>query len=191
MLAVTNMALLRLKQIFVRYVSHEIRSPLNIVHAGLDLLMLTVKAADPTAPFISIDRSTADFIFQMFFASESAINILNDLLQYEHMEAGTFSLSLSAVCIAGSFHKKLGWATMLANQKDILFTVEDSTLATEFGPLDSVAVIDGDEESGGGLVTESNLVVQRDAFLDIDAYRVDQVIRNLITNAVPSESELH
>jgi hypothetical protein len=50
--------------------------------------MLTVKAADPTAPFISIDRSTADFIFQMFFASESAINILNDLLQYEHMEAG-------------------------------------------------------------------------------------------------------
>ena len=54
---------------------------------------------------------------------------------------GTFSLSLSAVCIAGSFHNKLGWATMLANQKDILFTVEDSTLATEFGPLDSVAVI--------------------------------------------------
>ena len=54
---------------------------------------------------------------------------------------GTFSLSLSAVCIAGSFHNKLGWATMLANQKDIHFTMEDSTLATEFGPLDSVAVI--------------------------------------------------
>lgn len=55
--------------------------------------------------------------------------------------AGTFSLSLSAVCVAGSFHDKLGWATMLANQKSILFTVEDSTLATEFGLADSVAVI--------------------------------------------------
>jgi hypothetical protein len=30
---------------------------------------------------------------------------------------------------------------MLANQKSILFTVEDSTLATEFGLADSVAVI--------------------------------------------------
>ena len=64
------------------------RSPLNIVHAGLDLLVLTIKAADPSSPSISIDRSTADFVFQMFFASESAINILNDLLQYEHIEAG-------------------------------------------------------------------------------------------------------
>ena len=74
------------------YVAHlsvlDARSPLNIVHAGLDLLLLTIKAADPAAPFVPIDRSTADFIFQMFFASESAINILNDLLQYEHIEAG-------------------------------------------------------------------------------------------------------
>jgi len=63
--------------------------------------MLTVKAANPTAPFISIDRSTADFIFQMFFASESAINILNDLLQYEHMEAGHVRMMLKFRC--GSF----------------------------------------------------------------------------------------
>jgi hypothetical protein len=63
---------------------------LNIVHAGLDLLQLTIKAADPTSPFVSIDRSTADFVFQMFFASESAINILNDLLQYEHIESGDY-----------------------------------------------------------------------------------------------------
>lgn len=62
---------------------------MNIVHAGLDLLLLTIKAADPAAPFVPIDRSTTDFIFfQMFFASESAINTLNDLLQYEHIEAG-------------------------------------------------------------------------------------------------------
>eukprot|EP01036_Dinobryon_divergens_P061796 gene61796-biopygen28281 len=32
MFAVTKTNLLRLKQIFVRYVSHEIRSPLNVVH---------------------------------------------------------------------------------------------------------------------------------------------------------------
>jgi hypothetical protein len=61
---------------------------LNVVHVGLEMLVSLIKSADPTSPFIFIDRSTTDFIIQMFFSSESAINILNDLLQYEHMEAG-------------------------------------------------------------------------------------------------------
>ena len=64
------------------------RSPLNVVHAGLDLLLAEVRSEDPTSPHVPIQRSTADFIVHMFTSSESAINILNDLLQYEHMEAG-------------------------------------------------------------------------------------------------------
>ena len=67
------------------------RSPLNVVHVGLEMLVSLINRADPTSPFISIDRDTADFIIQMFFSSESAINILNDLLQYEHIEAGTYT----------------------------------------------------------------------------------------------------
>eukprot|EP01035_Chromulina_nebulosa_P069343 gene69343-biopygen24678 len=63
-------------------------SPLNVVHVGLEMLVSLINSADLTSPFISIDRDTADFIKQMFFSSESAINILNDLLQYEHIEAG-------------------------------------------------------------------------------------------------------
>ena len=61
---------------------------MNVVHVGLEMLVSLIKSADPTSPFISIDRSTLDFIKQMFLCSESAINILNDLLQYEHIEAG-------------------------------------------------------------------------------------------------------
>lgn len=64
------------------------RSPLNVVHVGLEMLLTEIRKSDPASPFVSIDRSTADFIVHMFTSSESAINILNDLLQYEHMEAG-------------------------------------------------------------------------------------------------------
>ena len=110
MIAITSANLLRMKQIFVRYVSHEIRydvsaeiyhyaiiicdghilcrSPLNVVHVGLEMLVSVINSAGASAPSISIDRSTADFVLQMFFSSESAINILNDLLHYEHIEAG-------------------------------------------------------------------------------------------------------
>ena len=59
-----------------------------MVHVGLEMLVSQINRADPTSPFIPIDRSTADFIKDMFFSSKSAIHILNDLLQYEHIEAG-------------------------------------------------------------------------------------------------------
>ena len=59
-----------------------------MVHAGLDLLVAEIKNADPIGGTVLIERRTADFVIQMFSASESAINILNDLLQYEHIEAG-------------------------------------------------------------------------------------------------------
>eukprot|EP01035_Chromulina_nebulosa_P069348 gene69348-biopygen25639 len=49
MFAVTKSNLLRLKQIFVRYVSHEIRSPLNVVHVGLEMLVSLINSADPTS----------------------------------------------------------------------------------------------------------------------------------------------
>ena len=59
-----------------------------MVHAGLDLLMAEIKDADPEAATVPISRSTVELIQCIFSSSESAIEILNDLLQYEQMDAG-------------------------------------------------------------------------------------------------------
>ena len=100
---------------------------------------------------VSIERSTADFIQHMFAASESAINILNDLLQYEHMEAGcrsqirnfpalntvfhagNLNLEPTWVPLARALENRFGWAMILADQSDISFEIRDETSATEFG----------------------------------------------------------
>ena len=65
------------------------RSPLNVVHAGLDLLISEIKEADPEAAMVPISRSTVDLIQHIFSSSESAIELLNDLLHYEQIDAGT------------------------------------------------------------------------------------------------------
>lgn len=111
--AVFSMEMLSLKQVFVRYVSHEIRyylrsafsfsdtiytyvnitrSPLNVVHAGLDILR------DELRDYIAVETATQGnssnqkgllgLVEDMFAASDSAITILNDLLNYENMDAG-------------------------------------------------------------------------------------------------------
>ena len=137
-----------------------------MVHVGLEMLVSLINRADPTSPSISIDRDTADFIKQMFFSSESAINILNDLLQYEHIESGrqhelvmilqlgeyliilpstigTFRLSCEALSLVNVLENKFGWANVMASQKGVAFRVNDTSLATEFGPIASVTMAGG------------------------------------------------
>ena len=58
------------------------------MHAGLDLLMAEIKEADPEAATVPISRSTVELILQIFSSSESAIELLNDLLDYEQIDAG-------------------------------------------------------------------------------------------------------
>ena len=85
-------AILQLKREFVRDVSHEIRSPLNVVHAGLELLRADLVAAGALS-------STLTLLQDIFFASSAAIEILNDMLQYEHIDSGTFKLDCAMVSI--------------------------------------------------------------------------------------------
>ena len=70
---------------FVRYVSHEIRSPLNIVHMGLKLLKLN----DNNPEFVKERLQT---ISDIEGSCDTAIQTLNGLLDYEKLEAGIMKL---------------------------------------------------------------------------------------------------
>ena len=61
-----------------------------MVHAGLDLLIAEIKDTDPEAETVPINCSTVELIQQIFSSSESAIDLLNDLLQYEQIDAGGY-----------------------------------------------------------------------------------------------------
>mmetsp|Transcript_16561 Transcript_16561/g.24068 ORF Transcript_16561/g.24068 Transcript_16561/m.24068 type:complete len:426 (-) Transcript_16561:1005-2282(-) len=131
-LAIANMKSLGLKQVFVRYVSHEIRSPLNVVHAGLEILRSELNNLTQSAT-LQVNNSLSELMDDIYSASETAIEILNDLLHYEHMDAGTFNLELSWRPLAQLFQSKLHWAAILAEKNMVNLKIFDSTLASEFG----------------------------------------------------------
>ena len=92
------------------------------------------------------------------------------------LSAGIFNLELSWRELDGSFHNKLNWAQIMADKGSITLSLVDCTLATR------VPVGGADVEQGGGM--DLSLRLQRDVYFHMDVFRVDQVIRNIITNAV-------
>lgn len=115
------------------------------MHAGLEILRseLTTLTRD-TLELAS--ESIKLLIEDIYSSSETAIEILNDLLHYEHMDAGTFNLELCWRPLARLLEGKLHWAAILAEKKGVQLVVLDDTIASEFG-IDSTGLLDSVSQS--------------------------------------------
>lgn len=91
----TTMQLLSQKQSYVRFVSHEIRSPLSIVSAGLEFAIGMLSGLGELSEASRIEL--LDLATDVAEATDTAVNILNDLLQYESMDAGMFKIEPASV----------------------------------------------------------------------------------------------
>ena len=84
--------MLELKRTFVRMVSHEIRTPLNVVLTGLKVIekeLLKRVGEDELLDTVRDSKASCD----------TSIDLLNDLLAYEKLEAGIMSLDKSLVAV--------------------------------------------------------------------------------------------
>lgn len=135
------------KRAYVRYVSHEIRSPMNVVSAGLELLRQEIAELNTSAPTID------ELLLDITDSSETAINILNDLLHYENMDAGKFSVEMVSTHPAGCF---------------------------KFRNLSVVAKRHGLNMSVLPMRTDIDMM---HLCCHVDVYRMEQVLRNLFTNS--------
>ena len=83
-------ALVDAKKSYVRYISHEMRTPLNAATLGLNMLVTQLKKnKNPTSADMELSESLGD----IQLACSTAVDILNDLLSFEKLESGILVLN--------------------------------------------------------------------------------------------------
>jgi signal transduction histidine kinase/FixJ family two-component response regulator len=169
--------LLTSKRQFVRFISHEIRTPLNSVHLGLELLTeeLKVTAAQlAAASTLTMDLFSSlremvqgwqELALDMVSNGDSAVDVLNDLLNYDKIEMGTLRLDFAYVGIFTQVEKVTKAFQMQARQKGITLSLQGCCWEP-------------------ARLTEEELNRYRNLVVIGDHSRIAQILRNVMSNAL-------
>ncbi|KAJ1429452.1 histidine kinase-like ATPase [Ochromonadaceae sp. CCMP2298] len=161
------------KRRFVRFVSHEIRTPMNAVRLGMTLFSTEIDdfvaklAGKSLEEVMEVLQTTLtdwrQIAVDVLDNSEAAVDVLNDLLNYDKIESGTLQLEFSMVPVWNVLQRTFKTFVLQAREKGIVFQLEGEM----FGADASLLV--GDLGSLHCLGDET---------------RITQVLRNLMSNSL-------
>jgi signal transduction histidine kinase len=157
-----QVALLNAKKQYVRYISHELRTPLNAAFMGLTLLADDLK--NRTSPR---DVARYENVCDVQLSCSTALDTLNDLLTFEKLESGILTL-----------HKEeLNAMEFIAESVNIFKAHAKANRVTlKYQRLQPIPAADGSRDGP--------LPLERYDTITLDKFKVAQVIRNLISNAL-------
>ncbi|KAL3941588.1 MAG: hypothetical protein SGBAC_004090 [Bacillariaceae sp.] len=164
-------AILEMKRKFVRFISHEIRTPLNTVCMGLELLQAELKAPKGLDGDSKVAQEE-DISFWLNVTDDTnenahaAVEILNDLLNYDKLETGTLELETGAVLIWDLVEKTVNQFGIQAVNKKVELKLDMERPSGETIP----------DVEGAESIDPYNVVG--------DGIRLSQVLRNVISNAL-------
>lgn len=167
--------IIALKRTFVRYISHEIRSPIGVLHAGLELLSKDVNIQLVTQDFAAL-------LNDLCATSQDAVDLLDNLLDYESIDAETFSLNLQNVEVFGIFRGKLDSLRIIARAHELILEIIDPYGLIREVPIESQ--LSEERLNPGGNVLSSMF---NQTHLKVDIPKLcNQVIRNSVSSAAKS-----
>ncbi|KAJ1438103.1 histidine kinase-like ATPase [Ochromonadaceae sp. CCMP2298] len=161
------------KRRFVRFVSHEIRTPMNAVRLGMTLFSTEIDGlgaklagkslAEVMEVLQTIVADWRQIAVDVLDNTEAAVDVLNDLLNYDKIESGTLQLEFSMVPVWNVLQRTFKTFVLQAREKEIVFQLQGEM----FGADASLLVGDlGNLHCVG------------------DETRITQVLRNLISNSL-------
>jgi signal transduction histidine kinase len=165
----------------VRYLSHEVRSPLNIIASAIGFMDIDLAAL----PHSAEKASVADSLLTMRQATQDILQTMNEMLQMETINSGSLHLDLQMVP-CGELMEIIQRSGVAAREKGVRFSVQEFLSRDQNGGGGGDG---GSEGEGGGSCRERDLeslsdTAVGDIALLVDKFKIGQVVRNLVTNAV-------
>ena len=171
--------ILEAKRKFMRFVSHEVRTPLNTVVMGLKLMQEEVESMTPESQSSPDKREIIPYVIklsqQILDSAESAVTVLSDLLNYDKIEMGQLSLEPTIIGIWDLIQSCTEEFRLPFQAKNIKFALDFDSIASR-----------PDVECASPRITnaaELPYVVKERRFVG-DSIRITQVLRNLVSNAM-------
>lgn len=201
-------SVLEAKRMFIRFVSHEVRTPLNAACMGLRLLQEEIgrtlhvgmyadskfstdnKNTSKLPPLISSEsqicfaKDILGLSQEVMSNTESAVDILNDLLNYDKIEMGTMQLELTVVPIWDLVERTVSEFRLAATARKINVMLDFGSLVVQ--PPHGGDGEETDLESAAGSSMHANQLPNaiREYRILGDTIRLTQVLRNLLSNAL-------
>jgi len=186
--------LLEAKRQFVRFVSHEVRTPLNSVSMGLTVMKeeiaqsLGYKSADEmlespekgnskglknksSAKKEESSRDWFNLAHEVHTSAQSSVDVLNDLLNYDKIENGSLALELTVVPI---------WGLVDRTISEFKLPMTSKSIDLHFNLPELELIADGTSQSET-MMAQGRV---RDQKVLGDTVRITQVLRNLVSNAI-------
>ncbi len=172
--------LLKAKRHFMRYVSHEVRTPLNSVCMGLNLMQEEIQAKLTTpgsngseSAMITVDEAQAwlSLSRDVHISAQSATNVLNDFLNYDKIESRQLTLELDTITIQPLVNEIVTEFVLPAQDKKIALTVTQEKVCNDTSSRKH-SHIDMEKQT------------LKDQVVVGDKARLSQVVRNVISNAI-------
>lgn len=111
-----SLGVLSEKRGFIRYISHEVRSPLASLTDAIELLMRLMNNQTLTDDFV-------DLLTDLQFCATSVIDLLNGLLEYERIDAGLSVLDFQFTSVSNIIYEHFKTLDLMARFHDVKFSV--------------------------------------------------------------------
>lgn len=192
--------LLKAKRHFMRYVSHEVRTPLNSVCMGLSLMQEEIQSKLSSTDrnggkdaSITIDEATAwlNLSRDVHVSAQSATNVLNDFLNYDKIESRQLTLEMSVIPIQFLINQISKEFCLSALEKSINLSVtQEKVNAADVAPVttytkgNTINKIKSIKKTKLDHSDEIESQLLEDQVVVGDKARLSQVVRNVISNAI-------
>lgn len=204
-------ALLDSKRMFVRFISHEIRTPLNTSILGLDILGSEIALAlerekSENSLFVTRTKEWLGLVEEISGSSSTAVVVLNDLIDYDKIESTTYSIEKKLIPAESFLLKALHTVLPDQNGSKTKYTIQsgptlisasdDCSSLDDCRRADVICIVDGDRDLHLDHSTGENYSDIGKSSGDViskltgnhcilgDSFKVGQVIRNVISNAL-------